>query len=228
MNHSYFVSLVNLVEEAKKAVESLTKIPLAEGFSKEQLWHIVFAAKNLNLPIDIALRGFYVVAGKIEMKSGLMAQIIRAQGHTITCEQYSEKVCVVKGVRKDNENTWVSTFSIQDAIRAGLYDDKKFNVWRRFPQRMLYARALSALARDLFSDILAGFYVEGELSGEEEGTLALTETRSPEIIPLCGWVDNPPVTEPEIKEDSEIKEEKTESEVKPDLEKIEEVKVQGL
>ena len=93
---------------------------------------------------------------------------------------------------------------------------------------MLYARALSALARDLFSDILAGFYVEGELSGEEEGTLALTETRSPEIIPLCGWVDNPPVTEPEIKEDSEIKEEKTESEVKPDLEKIEEVKVQGL
>ena len=207
MTNGYFSSLINLVDEGQRAVDALSKIPLAEGFTKDQLWYIIFAAKNLNIPIDIALRGFYVVAGKIEMRSGLMAQIIRSHGHTIICEQSSEKVCVLKGIRKDNATTWISTFSIQDAIRAGLYDDKKFNVWRRFPQRMLYARALSALARDLFSDILAGVYVEGEISGDEEGEFSLNNpNRTPEIIPLCGWVDNPPVTEPEIKEESQIKE----------------------
>lgn len=195
MSQAYYDSLNNVLEETKKCVEALSKIPLSKGFTQEQLWHIVFAAKYLNLPIYIALKGFYVVAGKIEMTSGLMAQIIRSHGHTIIQDDSStETLCVLKGERKDNGNTWISRFSLEDAKRAGLYDEKRMNVWTKYPQRMLYARALSILARELFSDILSGFYVEGELSAEQERETPLTESMlAPEIIPLCEWVVPQPV-----------------------------------
>lgn len=186
MANSFFVNSKNLWTEAKDFIDFIKTSPLAKGFTEDNLWHIVFAAKNLNLPIDIALKGFYVVAGKIEMTSALMAQIIRAHGHSIIRQESSEKLCVLKGIRKDNGNTWMSSFSLQDAVRAGLYDEKRINVWRKFPQRMLFARALSILARDLFSDILAGFYVEGELSSEQE-----TETVPDPLLPVCEWVETP-------------------------------------
>lgn len=205
MTNSYFVNSQTLFAEAQECINVLKKIPLAKGFTEDNLWHILFAAKNLNLPIDIALRGFYVIGGKIEMTSGLMAQIIRAHGHTLILQDLTEKLCVLKGIRKDNENSWISTFSIQDAIRAGLYDEKKFNVWRRFPKRMLYARALSALARDLFSDILAGFYTEGEISSDLN-----TEELPEDSTPMWEWVNIDPSSQ-EMSTHNSLPEEKEET-----------------
>lgn len=205
MTHSYFVNSQTLFTEAQECINVLKKIPLAKGFTEENLWHILFAAKNLNLPIDIALRGFYVIGGKIEMTSGLMAQIIRAHGHTLILQDLTEKLCVLKGIRKDNQNSWISTFSIQEALRAGLYDEKKFNVWRRFPKRMLYARALSALARDLFSDILAGFYTEGEISSDLN-----TEELPEDSPPLWEWINRDPSSQ-EMSTHNSLQEEKEET-----------------
>ena len=53
---------------------------------------------------------------------------------------------------------------------------------------MLFARALSILARELFSDLLTGCYTEGEISSEQESETSndiLMET----LTPLCEWVD---------------------------------------
>ena len=123
------------------------------------------------------------------MTSALMAQIIRSHGHTIIQDESStDTLCVLKGIRKDNGNTWIARFSLKDAVRAGLYDEKRINVWRKYPQRMLFARALSILARELFSDLLAGCYTEGEISSEQESETSndiLMET----LTPLCEWVD---------------------------------------
>lgn len=198
MSDSFFSSSMELWQEASKFIEYIKKSPLAKHFTEEQLWHIVFAAKNLNIPVDIALKGFYVISGKIEMTAALMAQIIRAHGHSIVqSEESTDALCVLIGTRKDNGNSWTSRFSLKDAVRAGLYDEKRINVWRKYPQRMLFARALSILARELFSDILAGYYVEGEISSEIKEEESVEPVESPTKNVDVQWVEpvNPIISE---------------------------------
>ena len=48
-----------------------------------------------------------------------------------------------------------------EALKAGL---TKNPVWNNFPRDMLYARALSRLARQLFPDLIGNCYVKGEIS----------------------------------------------------------------
>ena len=51
---------------------------------------------------------------------------------------------------------------MEEAKRAGLV--KQSTPWVTFPRDMLYARALSRLARQLFPDIIGNCYVEGEIA----------------------------------------------------------------
>jgi hypothetical protein len=49
---------------------------------------------------------------------------------------------------------------MKQAQAAGL---TKNPVWKSYPERMLFNRALSNLAKDLFSDCIGTAYVEGEI-----------------------------------------------------------------
>ncbi len=81
--------------------------------------------------------------------------------HSITKDRKSDDtICVLHGKRADNQDTWVESFSISDAKKAGIYR----NQWLKYPKDMLFARALSRLARQLFPDIIKGCYVQYEIS----------------------------------------------------------------
>lgn len=125
---------------------------------------VILVGESLGLNAATALMNIYNVNGMPTMKADLKLALAKRHPEYAGCEIDSNtERCIVKMKRrKENgtEESIISTFTIDDAKRAGLFP-KKDN-WRMYPQRMLKARAISYAVNDLFPDIVFGM-----LSSEE-------------------------------------------------------------
>ena len=150
------------LQNTQKMCEALLKTPHYSKLGAVGIFAITQKAKALKLNLHEALNGdLYPINGKVEMSSNMMIRLIRQAGHSVTkAKDSDDTICTLHGKRKDNGDTWCESFSITDAKRAGIYK----NTWEKFPRNMLFARALSNLARQLFPDVVGGCYVEGEIS----------------------------------------------------------------
>lgn len=127
---------------------------------------IMLSARELGIPCMQALNGgLNIIQGKVEISARMMNALIRKAGHQITIKEISEDNCTLMGKRCDTGEMQTSSFSIEDAKRAGLV--KPGGGWTKFPSDMCFARALSRLARQLFSDVIGIGYVEGEIRATE-------------------------------------------------------------
>jgi len=151
------------LKNTQELCQLLMKTPHYAKMGPEGIFAIVETAKSLNVDPRLALGGgLYYVKGKVEMSSRMMAALIRQKKHSITRDtRSSNTVCILHGKRADTKDCWTESFSIEEAQKAGL---TKNPVWANFTRDMLYARALSRLARQLFPDIIGNCYVEGEIS----------------------------------------------------------------
>jgi len=154
-------NLLAEVKQTRDLVKELMQTPHYAKMGEAGIFAIVEMSKTLGLSPLHALNGaLYHVKGKIEMGSATMNQLIRQRGHSITKDPKSDDtVCILHGKRADNGDTWTVSFSLADAKRAGLGG----TAWNAYPADMLFARALSRLARQLFADVIRGCYVEGEI-----------------------------------------------------------------
>lgn len=126
---------------------------------------ILLAAMELGIkPMQALNSGIWNIQGKIEISARLMNAMIRRAGHSITIKQCDSKICIMEGKRKDNGDSFTASFTIEDATKAGLAAKE---VWRKYTEDMLYARAMSRLARRLFPDIIGTAYVEGEIGDSD-------------------------------------------------------------
>ena len=141
----------------------LLRTPHYAKLGSEGIFAVVSAASTLGLDPFTALDGgLYYVKGKVEMSARTMNSLIRSQKHSITKDKKSDDtICILHGKRADTGDTWTESFSMVEAAKAGL---DKNPVWKNFTRDMLFARALSRLARQLFPDIIGNVYVEGEIS----------------------------------------------------------------
>jgi len=144
-----------------KMCQALLATPHYQKLGAEGVFAIVEKARSIGVnPLDALNGGMYYVRGKVEMTAAMMNQLIRQNKHSVTKDKRSDdKICILHGRRADTGDTWVESFSIDDAKKAGIYA----NQWLKYPKDMLFARALSRLARQLFPDIIKGCYVEGEI-----------------------------------------------------------------
>ena len=113
------------------------------------------------------------------MASGLCAQW--AEEFTGTLDE-GNLTCVITSKRKDTGEVLQSSFSVDDAKRAGLWVDTqklsnkaslRYSPWYTYPRRMLKYRALGFLARDLYPDVMQGMVTEEEARDYPEGTTTL-------------------------------------------------------
>lgn len=126
-----------------------------------KIFMILLAARELNVPPCQALNGgIWNIQGKIEISARLMNAMIRKAGHSITITHCDETKCVMQGKRSDSGDTFTSQFTMEDAKRAGIANRTN---WKAYAEDMLYARAMSRLARRLFPDVIGTAYVEGEI-----------------------------------------------------------------
>ena len=125
---------------------------------------VILVGESLGLNAATALMNIYNVNGMPTMKADLKLALAKRHPEYAGCEiDANTERCIVKMKRRNEngtEESITSTFTIDDAKRAGLFP-KKDN-WRMYPQRMLKARAISYAVNDLFPDIVFGM-----LSSEE-------------------------------------------------------------
>jgi hypothetical protein len=127
---------------------------------------IMLSARELGISPMAALNGgLNIINGKVEMSAKIMGALIRKAGHQFEPVESNENLCILKGKRGDTGEMQMAKFTIEEAKVAGLI--KPNGGWVKWPEDMCYARALSRLARRLFSDVIGMGYVEGEISGQK-------------------------------------------------------------
>jgi hypothetical protein len=140
---------------------------------------VISVGESLGLSAATALMNIYNVNGMPSMKADLKLALAKRHPEYAGCEiDANTERCIVKMKRRNENGTEeaiTSTFTIDDAKRAGLFP-KKDN-WRMYPQRMLKARAISYAVNDLFPDIVFGM-----LSSEEAQDIDRPEKTMYEII----------------------------------------------
>lgn len=142
------------------------------------LFACVLLGRQLGIGDMHALRSIYVVDGKASISAELMVTLTRQRGHSITAD-YGEGRVTVKGKRADNGDEMSVTWTKSMAERAGLAGKDN---WKRYPEAMLWARAVSQLCRMLFPDVLSGMSYtpdEVELTAEERVSEAVGRVAVP-------------------------------------------------
>lgn len=127
---------------------------------ESKIFMVLLAARELGISPMLALNGgIWNISGRIEISARLMNSMIRRGGHTMKIVSTSTE-CSITGKRSDTGEEHTEIFTIAMAERAGLASG---NVWKKYPEDMLYNRCMSRLARRLFPDVIGTAYVEGEI-----------------------------------------------------------------
>ena len=123
---------------------------------------IILKGRELRIPPMYALSNIVIVQGKPTSSAELMlALIYRDHGDdSIIVEESSSSACRVTYKRRAWDRRREFAFTIEDAQRANLAGK---DIWRQYPQAMLRARCISAVARLAFPDSIAGMYTPEEL-----------------------------------------------------------------
>lgn len=159
----YEDTLSERIGKMNSLTDMLFKTPHYSKLGIEGIYAIVSAARVLDIDPFTALDGgMYFVKGKVEMTARLMNAKIRQHKHSITQDKRSDStICILHGKRSDTGDTLSASFTIEEARHAGLLRSVP---WQNYPVDMLFARALSRLARRLFPDVIGNTYVQGEIS----------------------------------------------------------------
>ena len=118
---------------------------------------------ELGFGLMTSLRSIQVIKGKPQLSAEAMLAIVRRAGHSASGET-SSTGATARGKRRDTGDEMQFTFDEADAKRARLLGGN--GPWTQYPASMYWARAVSGLCRQLFSDVALGSYTLGELSQE--------------------------------------------------------------
>jgi len=147
--------------ELRQLAKSVSDAGLGAKLTEAQALIIMMTGRDLGLSYAQSMRAFHIVSGKPVLSADAMVAVCLRSDQ---CEYFrtvesSSTSCTVEAKRKGSEPSRLS-FTLDDAKRAGLLSNAN---WSKYPAQMLRARAKSALARDLFPDILLGLYDPDEL-----------------------------------------------------------------
>ncbi len=142
---------------------------------------VMLAARELGIPPMQALNGgINIINGKVEISARMISALIRKAGHRIGVKECTNSHCILVGKRSDTGETESASFSVAEAQQAGLV--KPGGNWIKWPKDMCFARALSRLSRQLFSDVIGIGYVEGEIQAIDVQTCEADTIISEELV----------------------------------------------
>jgi hypothetical protein len=125
---------------------------------------------ELGLRPMTAINSIAVIRGKPTLWGDAALGMVKSCG---LLTKFSEKVtgvgkAMVAEVMSEREDKFTveTTFSVEDAITAGLWG--KTGPWKTHPKRMLKYKARAFNLRDNFPDILKGLHLQEEMVGEED------------------------------------------------------------
>jgi hypothetical protein len=132
--------------------------------SSSQAMVKIMAGQEFGIPPFAAMSGIHLIQGKPTIGAGLMAQRVKKSGkYTYNVLQLTDAICEIEFVQLPKTILGKSTFTIEDAKKAGT---KNID---RFPKNMLFARAISNGVRWFTPDIYDSVvYVPEEMQEIEQ------------------------------------------------------------
>ena len=133
----------------------------------------IMAGAEMGISPFQAMSGIHIIQGKPTIGAGLMASRVKASGkYNYTVIEMSDAVCTIEYTEK-GQSIGVSTFTIEDARKAGTKN------LERFPRNMLFARAMSNGVRWYCPDIYEGpVYVPEEMEQVTEDAVIVGEKKT--------------------------------------------------
>jgi hypothetical protein len=154
---------MNLIKHTATEIMSIGKAFAESGMfpdikSAAQAIVKIQAGAELGIAPFAAMSGIHIISGKPTIGAGVMAAMVKASGkYDYRVIEQTDKVCSIdyyQGV----ERLGTSTFTIEDAKKAGTKNTDKF------PRNMLFARAMSNGVKWYTPDVFAGpVYVPEEM-----------------------------------------------------------------
>jgi len=153
--------------------------------ASEAVLLVVQAGKEVGMSILNAIQQIVPVNNTLTIKGDGAKALIMASK---LCSKWKEEEVgtgddwgiKITAQRKDTGEEKISTFTISDAKRAGLWitdeqaaktEKLKYSPWYKYGKRMLRYRSLGFICRDLFPDVLQGIYVFEEVEDYERESL---------------------------------------------------------
>ena len=149
-------------------IESLAETALRSGLmgisNSSQAVMKILAGREMGLGAFASLSGIHIIQEKPVLGANLMAAAIKSSArYDYRMVEFNSKACEIMFLQKVGGN-WVelgtSRFTMDDAATAGLLDKKNKdgsdNNWKKYPQNMLFARAISNGVRWYTPDLFSG------------------------------------------------------------------------
>lgn len=167
-----------------------TMMPDALRGKPADVFALLMYGQDLGLTPMQAIQGIYVVKGKPQLSGTTWIALARKAGHKVRIVESTDERCTIQIVRADDpDNPHSETFTLQDAVRAGLCHikdgkpflrDKHGNPlpWEAYTRTMLRNRAISSCAKFACPEVAFGFGVEGDY---DYTAAAADEVSPPEI-----------------------------------------------
>lgn len=154
----------NTIQAMAEVLSESGLVPTAYFHRPANIVLATLAGRRFGWDPTMAMASFHIIEGQPSLRPEIMLALIRRAGHSVS-GTVDINGATVKATRCDNGDTMTATFTVDDAQRAELGHKK---VWKQYPADMCWARALSAVGRRLFSDVLLGAgYVPEELGDDD-------------------------------------------------------------
>lgn len=160
-------------------------------------WHPMVSLSTIN-----------IIEGKAEIGALAMVALVRRSG---LCKSWrlvksDDRSAIFETQRMGDAEPTVFEYTIEEAELMGLLDKgrdewaKANNQWRRQPRTMLRRRCQSALAREVYSDVVLGLYDHEELSemAEIAARLGMSEQQVASAISVQSKTSTPGLPGPII------------------------------
>ena len=145
----------------------------------------VVAGEELGLGAMTSMQGVHIIEGKPSLSANLLGvQVKKSEHYDYRPKETTDKKASIDFLQ-DGEVVGTSEFTIEQAKRAGLVREK--SGWTKYPEAMLFARALSQGVRWYCPDVTAGSpaYTPEELGAEvdQEGDPIYVESEQEVVEP---------------------------------------------
>lgn len=153
------------LDEAMRFAEILSKSSIIPKDFSGNPGNILVAIQwgmELGLQPMQAMQSIAVINGRPSLWGDAVIGLVRGSP---VCEYIKETddghTATIRVKRRGEDEEHVRTFSVDDAIAAGLHD--KTGPWKQYPKRMRQMRARAFALRDVFPDVLRGMPIAEEV-----------------------------------------------------------------
>jgi len=165
-----------------KVVAQSSMVPRALQGSPQNVLVTMMLGQELELTWTQATRGIYVLPnGTPGLRGQLLLALIRKRGHRYTFERADDScTCIITRKDEDYKIPYKGTFTLDDALMAGLVTKKDGQLfarshdgkplpWQQYRRDMLQWRAVARAAGIGAPEVIYGFDIAGIGDGNAEG-----------------------------------------------------------